>query len=190
MIYAGDVEAGRRAVAPIRALAEPVTDLLRPMRYPEIYPDEEPPRFASVTHTMFAGAIGTRQAAAILERLGESSATLAACELRVLGGAMARVPAAATAFAHRESPLMINVAAIYDPSKTERSEHVAWARGLAAELDDGHPGAYAGFLADEGDDRVRAAYPETTWQRLSAVKSAYDPGNVFALNQNIPPGPR
>ena len=82
---------------------------------------------------------------------------------------------------------MINVAARYDPSTSERSEHAAWAGGLAAELDDGDPGAYAGFLAEEGEERVRAAYPGATWERLAAIKAAYDPDNVFRLNQNIAP---
>jgi FAD/FMN-containing dehydrogenase len=187
MIYAGDVEAGQRAVAPCRALAEPVADLLRPMKYPEVYPAEERYRLAAVARTMFAGDVGSRQANTILERIGQSSATMAVCEMRVLGGAMARVPAEATAFAHRQSRMMINVAAIYDPSTSERSEHAAWVRGLSAELDDGDPGAYAGLLADEGEQRVRAAYPGATWERLTAVKAIYDPDNVFRLNQNIPP---
>jgi FAD/FMN-containing dehydrogenase len=187
MVYAGDVEAGRRAVAPFRALAEPVADLLRPMRYPEMYPNEERYRLAAVTRTMFAGSVGSRQAETILERIRASSAMMAACELRVLGGAMTGVPADATAFAHRQSRMMINVAAIYDPSTSERSEHAAWVRGLSAELDDGDPGAYAGLLADEGQERVRAAYPRATWERLAAVKATYDPDNLFRLNQNIPP---
>jgi hypothetical protein len=111
---------------------------------------------------------------------------MAACEIRVLGGAMARVPADATAFAHRRSRMMINVAAIYDPSTSERSEHAAWARGLSAELDDGDPGAYAGLLADEGGQRVRAAYPGATWERLAAVKATYDPDNVFPAQSEHP----
>jgi FAD/FMN-containing dehydrogenase len=187
MVYAGDIEAGQRAVAPFRALAQPVADLLRPMKYPDMYPDEQGYRPAAVARATFAGSVGSRQAETILERIGESSATMAACEIRVLGGAMARVPADATAFAHRQSRMMINVAAIYDPSTSERSEHTAWARGLSAELDDGDPGAYAGLLADEGEQRVRAAYPGATWERLAAVKATYDSDNVFRLNQNIPP---
>ncbi|HEY7622041.1 MAG TPA: FAD-binding oxidoreductase [Solirubrobacteraceae bacterium] len=188
MVYAGDLEAGRRALAPFRALAEPVADLLRPMKYPEMHPDEQRRSLDAVSHTTFATGVGSRRAETILERIGESSATMAACELRVLGGAMARVPADATAFAHRQSRMMINVTAIYDPSTSERSEHVAWARGVSAELDDGDRGAYAGLLADEGEERVRAAYPSATWQRLAAVKAGYDPDNLFRLNQNIAPG--
>ncbi len=188
MVYAGDVEVGQRAVAPFRALAEPVADLVRPMKYPEMYPAEEGYRTVAEARTMFAGSIGTWQAETILERIAESSAMMAVCEIRVLGGAMARVPADATAFAHRQSRMMIKVAAIYDPSTTERLEHAAWVRGLSAELDDGDGGAYAGFLADEGEERIRAAYPGATWKRLAAVKATYDADNLFRLNQNIPPG--
>jgi FAD/FMN-containing dehydrogenase len=188
MAYAGDVGVGQAAVAPFRALAEPIADLLRPMRYPELVPDDGRQGIMGVTRTMFTASVGTRQAQTILERLGESSATMAACEIRVLGGAMARVPAGATAFAHRESRIMLNAAAIYDPASSKRSEHVAWARALLAGLDGRAPGAYAGFLADEGEQRVRAAYPGPTFERLAAVKAAYDPDNVFRLNQNIPPG--
>ena len=44
-----------------------------------------------------------------------------------------------------------------------------------------------GFLGDEGEERVRAAYPGATYERLAAIKAGYDPDNVFRLNQNIPP---
>ena len=48
-------------------------------------------------------------------------------------------------------------------------------------------GAYVNFLGDEGPDRVRQAYPGPTWDRLVEIKRRYDPGNLFRLNQNIPP---
>ena len=80
---------------------------------------------------------------------------------------------------------MINVAAMY--RRPEEGEvHEAWAAGLAAELDTGG-GAYSGFLGEEGEDRVRAAYPGPTWDRLRTIKARYDPDNLFRLNQNIPP---
>jgi FAD/FMN-containing dehydrogenase len=58
---------------------------------------------------------------------------------------------------------------------------------FAAALDQGDDGAYVNFLLDEGEARVRAAYPGATWDRLRAIKAEYDPGNLFRLNQNIPP---
>jgi FAD/FMN-containing dehydrogenase len=179
MVHAGRIEAGERALAPFRALAEPVTDLVRPIRYPELFPAEERSPLGLVSRIMFARDV---RAETILEHLRESPAAVAACEIRVLGGAMADVPADATAFAHRRSRIMINVAARYDG---DRAPHAAWVRGVSAALEDGDPGAYAGFLADEG--RERAAYPGATWDRLAAVKATYDPGNLYRLNQNIPP---
>jgi len=58
---------------------------------------------------------------------------------------------------------------------------------IQTELSAGDGGAYVGFLADEGEERVRAAYPAPTWDRLVEVKARYDPDNLFRLNQNIPP---
>jgi len=96
------------------------------------------------------------------------------------------VPADATAFAHRDRRIMATVVAMYDRPE-ERAAHEAWAVALAGELRDGADGAYAGFLGDEGPARVRAAYPGAHWERLAAIKAEYDPGNLFRLNQNVPP---
>jgi FAD/FMN-containing dehydrogenase len=185
--YAGEVEDGERAIAPLRALAEPLADMVRPMSYAEMYPpEEEEYRPVAAVKTMFADSVGLGAAETIVERIQGSSAMTAVTQIRVLGGAVARVPADATAYAHRSSRIMVNVAALYQ-SPEERPVHEEWVNGLADELlqDDG--GAYVGFLADESEERVRAAYPGPTWDRLRQVKRRYDPDNVFRLNQNIPP---
>ena len=185
--YAGDVEAGQRAIAPLRALAEPVADMVRPMSYAEMYPpEEEEYRPVAVAKTMFVDSVGLGAAETIVERIKASDAMMAATQIRVLGGAVARVPADATAYAHRDSRIMVNVAAMYQ-NPEERPKHAAWVEGLADELRQENQGAYVGFLADEGEERVRAAYPGPTWDRLREVKREYDPDNVFRLNQNIPP---
>ena len=62
-----------------------------------------------------------------------------------------------------------------------------WAEDLAGRIWDGAPGAYVNFLADEGPDRIKDAYPEATYERLAQVKKRYDPDNLFRLNQNVPP---
>jgi hypothetical protein len=122
----------------------------------------------------------------IVEHLQASDASLRVAQLRVLGGAMARVPADATAFAHRASRIMVNVAAFYaGPDDKPRREQ--WVSELVAALHQDDSGAYVNFLDNEGPDRVRAAYPGATWGRLVAIKRRYDPGNLFRLNQNIPP---
>jgi FAD/FMN-containing dehydrogenase len=187
MTYAGDAADGEQAIAPFRALATPVADMVRPMTYPEMYPpEEEEYRPKAVAHTMFIDSVDRSAAETILERIESSNALMAVTQIRVLGGAMARVPADATAFAHRDSRIMANVAAIYE-NPDDVPEHTAWVEGLAGELRQSDDGAYVGFLADEGEERVRAAYPGGTWERLAEIKARYDPDNVFRLNQNVPP---
>jgi FAD/FMN-containing dehydrogenase len=187
MAYAGPVDEGERAIAPFRALAEPIADMVRPMAYAEMYPpEEEEYRPVAAARTMFVNGVDLEAARSILDRIQESSAMMAATQIRVLGGAMARVAPDATAFAHRRSPIMVNVAAIYQRPE-ERVVHEAWVNGLSKQLEQGDDGAYVGFLGDEGEERVRAAYPGATWDRLAAVKRRYDPDNVFRLNQNVAP---
>ena len=189
MTYAGDPEAGQRALAPFRALAEPIADMLRPMPYPEVYPPEEEGYHPVATgHTMFVDTIGRPEAATILEHLGTSTAMMGVAQLRTLGGAMARVPGDATAFAHRQSKIMVNVAAVYERPE-EIAVHGPWVEAFAAALHQGDDSAYVNFLGDEGEARIRAAYPGPTWDRLRQIKARYDPTNLFRLNQNIAPAP-
>jgi FAD/FMN-containing dehydrogenase len=187
LAHAGGGAAGERAIAPFRALATPLADMVRPMRYPELYEMGGGPAPAGAAfRNMLVDSVDRGAAAAILDHLGQASAPMAAVQLRVLGGAIARVPADATAYAHRERRIMVNVAAMYQ-RLDEAPVHDAWAAGVAAEFDRGQPGAYVGFLGDEGADRVHEAYPGTTWDRLAAVKRRYDPANLFRLNQNVEP---
>ena len=80
---------------------------------------------------------------------------------------------------------MVNLAAFYSPE--DKSQQEAWVDALAASLRQDAAGAYVNFLGAESAERVRAAYPGKTWERLQAVKAKYDPDNFFRLNQNIAP---
>lgn len=187
LVYAGVGEAAERAVAPLRALARPIADMVRPMRYVEIYPpDEGGAHPMAQGRTLFVERVDRAVAAMILERIRSSTAMIAVAQIRVLGGAMARVPADATAFAHRGAPILMNVGALYQRPE-EGAAHAAWAEALAQDLRQGVEGAYVNFLGAEGEARVREAYPGATWERLAAVKRRYDPGNLFSRNHNIPP---
>jgi hypothetical protein len=99
---------------------------------------------------------------------------------------MARVPADATAFAHRGSRIMVNVAALYE-RQDEAAIYEPWVNDFAAALRQGDDRAYVGFLGEEGEERIREAYPGPTLQRLAEIKGRYDPNNLFRLNQNIKP---
>jgi len=122
----------------------------------------------------------------MVEQFAQATSPFVMAQLRVLGGAMARVPADATAFAHRSSRIMVNVAAFYQGPE-DRPTREAWVDQVASELIQDDPGAYVNFVGDEGEERIRAAYPGSTWDRLAAIKARYDPTNLFRLNQNITP---
>jgi FAD/FMN-containing dehydrogenase len=187
LAHVGDVDAGERAVAPFRALATPIADMVRPMRYPEMFPPEDESYHpTAMGRTMFVDRVDHANAGTIMEHLEASDASLRVAQLRVLGGAMARVPADAAAFAHRASKIMVNVAAFYDGPE-DKPLRGAWVDAFAAALRQNDAGAYVNFLSSEGEEGVRAAYPGATWDRLAAIKARYDPTNLFRLNQNVPP---
>ena len=187
LAYAGDGEAGERAMAPFRTLAEPLADMVQPMSYAGLFePAEDMEVVEESARTMFLDAVDRATAETIVEHLQASTAMMAVAQLRVLGGAMARVPMEATAFAHRQRRIMAGVGSVYELAQ-DRPAQEAWADGFAAALRQGDPGVYVNFLGDEGPERVREAYPEPTWDRLAEIKRRYDPDNLFRLNQNIPP---
>jgi FAD/FMN-containing dehydrogenase len=187
LVYAGPVEDGQAAVAPFRALATPLADMVAPVPYPGIYPPEDEAFHpTAIGHTMFVDTIDQHTAETILAHLRASDAPVRVAQLRVLGGAMARVPDDATAFAHRGSKIMVNLASFYQ-GPDDQPVRQAWLDEFAAALQQGDQGAYVGFLGDEGQGRVHQAYPAATWERLAAVKARYDPTNLFRSNHNVPP---
>ena len=187
LVYVGEASDAERVIAPFRALAKPFADMIKPMAYPEIYAGEEGGYHpVAAGRTMFVDCIDLSVAETILSYLHSSTGSMAVAQLRVLGGAMARVPSDATAFSHRASKIMVNVAALYE-NPDERATHEAWVTEFAAALRQNDAGAYVNFLGPEGETSVRAAYPGSTWNRLAEIKARYDPNNLFRLNQNIPP---
>jgi FAD/FMN-containing dehydrogenase len=102
------------------------------------------------------------------------------------GGAIARMAADETVFAHRGWVFNFLISSIWaDPQDTETN--IAWTRGFMREMQPfAADAAYVNYLGPESDETVRHAYG-TAYQRLVAVKDRYDPGNVFSLYQNVKP---
>ena len=186
LVYAGAADEAERALAPIRSLAPLLADTVRPLRYPEMYAGPEPPHpVFNAGANLFVHALPAGGGEAILDHVVSATAPIAVVQLRVLGGAAARVPADATAFAHRDKKLLVVAAAMYNRAE-ERAEHDAWVTSAAAALGDpASDPAYVGFLGDDPED-LRRAYPEATLARLVDVKRRYDPGNLFSRTMNVP----
>jgi len=184
LVYDGDADAGREALAPVRALAEPIADLVRETGYATMFAEEGGPERAAVAmRTALTDAI---DAEAIVEGVRTATTPFKAAEIRALGGAMARVPADATAFAFRDSRYMVSIGAMsFGPERdVEALEASATQRAEAAGLAD-RPG-YVNYMGAR--QPVEAAYPEATLARLAEVKRRYDPDNVLRFNHNVAPG--
>src|SRR5690606_5274341 len=121
-----------------------------------------------------------------IRRVEQSGAPVRLGEIRVLGGAMGRVPADATAFAHRSSCVMFSFIAVYfDPR--EQALHDRWAADGLAALPQEEDRVYVNFLLTDPAERIHAAYPPATWDRLRLIKRRYDPENLFRRNRNVLP---
>ena len=185
MVYAGNAEAGERAVAPFRALATPLADMVKPIRYPEMYEGPEGPRPPRCRHQHARRRPRRRRRRGdprAPRELDRDDGGSAAARARRGDGA---APDNATAFATAAKMMIVNVAAMYgNPAE-------AGARRLGERPDertlDGTAAAYIGFLGDDGEEGVRRAYPPATLERLAEVKRQYDPDNLFRLNLNVPP---
>ena len=186
LAYAGDADSAVKAIAPFRALATPYADFVKAGPYTSMFPPEDPNYHpTAAARSMFMDRIGLGEARLIVETLEHATASFRVTQIRVLGGAAARVDADETAYAHRKAPIMLNLAAFYSPA--DKAEQQRWVDAFMAALTQDEHGVYSNFLGDEGAERVRAAYPGKTWERLTAIKAKIDPANLFRLNQNIVP---
>ena len=107
-------------------------------------------------------------------------------ELAYLGGAASQVAADETAFGDRTAPFITNLLANWTDASADEL-HTSWIRSLFQKLRPAmKPGVYVNFMSGDEQDRVHEAYHQR-WERMVAVKTQYDPGNFFCLNQNVLP---
>ncbi|MFC7403781.1 FAD-binding oxidoreductase [Georgenia alba] len=185
--WSGPAEDAERAFAPIRALGEPVVDTVGEQPYPALLegpPGSDQPVFPDV-RTGFVDAVDEEWAAAAIDVVATAPTPMAVVNLRVMGGAIARVSTDATAFAHRDRGIMASVGAMFfDPTLAPAAQE--WTASAARRLTTGTAG-YVNFMTGAAASDVEAAYPGETLERLREVKRTYDPENVFRAVHNVHP---
>ncbi|EWT03338.1 FAD-linked oxidase [Intrasporangium oryzae NRRL B-24470] len=191
MAYAGGPADAEPVLAPFRAVATPLADLLAPMPYSGMFqPGDDSYHPIATSWTGYAQDIDLDDARLIVdtltERMADPTVQMAAVQLRPLGGAISRVAADATAYAHRQWPVMLNTAAIVSGADA-LDDQKPWLETLGRSLADGTPGAYLGFVVDADGERIHDIYPGDTYLRLAAVKQAWDPDDVFHHNHTVAP---
>jgi FAD/FMN-containing dehydrogenase len=190
--YAGDLNSSKPAYAPFRNLggSTPLADMIEEMPFPALYELTQMAgkRRPQAVRAAFMNAIDGRAIEAIIDAISHPSSSSSTVVLRVLGGEIARVPADATAFSHRDKPIYFAINNSWDdPDDPRNDEHVAWTESLWQSLAPHTAGAYANFLGDEGVERARSAYSPEALARLARLKQRFDPDNIFRANVNIPP---
>jgi FAD/FMN-containing dehydrogenase len=177
--HCGVIEAGERAVQPLRAFGPPLVDGIGLKPYVEhqtMFDAAQPAGRCNYWKTSYLRELSDAAIEALVEGARRASSPLSLLALYQLGGA-ARLG---------EAAFCLNVAATWlDPAEGDR--HIAWARQVAAQIEPhAGAGAYVNFLGDEGKQGARLAYRDD-YERLLALKNQYDPGNFFRLNPNIEP---
>jgi FAD/FMN-containing dehydrogenase len=189
--YAGASDEGAEVVRPLKEFGRPIADLLEPKPYTALQSMFDP----FVPHgwhrywksvelpPLTDDAIDT-----LVEHASAFTSPRSYCIVFQLGGALGRVGEDETAFSQREAAHNVNINAVWTEEDPNAESHVAWARDFFDALQP-HAGGrvYVNFLGDEGQDRVRAAYGERTYERLARLKRVHDPTNFFRSNQNIRP---
>ena len=186
--WSGDLDAGADATAPFRSLGTVIADVFAATPYAG-WQQALDPLYPRGIYNYFRSAFLRTVDDASLRVLLDSFATvptpLTEIHLQHLGGAVGRVPADATAFALRDQEFIVNVVA-RTPNADGFADVVDWARGVTSALGP-DAGTYVNFTGESTAAVVRASYPPDTYERLVELKNAYDPDNLFRLNQNIVP---
>jgi FAD/FMN-containing dehydrogenase len=190
-VYAGPLEAGEKALRPVRQYGPPLADLFQPTPYNVAQRMADflwPPGLRNYWKSAFLqglsdGAIDvisdffsrvpSKQTVIVIEHDGD--------------GAMDRLPESSTAFGHRTHPYNFLITSAWsDPGDADRN--IAWTREF---FDAMRPytadAVYVNFIGDEGPEGVRLSYTRQTHARLATLKRKFDPTNLFRMNQNVRP---
>ncbi len=189
--FSGDMREAERAIAPLRALGDPVFDLLHEQPYTELqsYLDATEPKGRHYYwRAEYAADLSDGFLATFRELAGECPIPDAELGLLQVGGALNEHDADDGAVGNRDARYAVGVIGMWDPGDPDGDRHRRWVREAGDVI---KPfctgGSYVNFqTADEGEQRVRTAYG-ANFDRLSAIKRRYDSGNLFRSNRNIPP---
>ncbi|ADB62325.1 FAD linked oxidase domain protein [Haloterrigena turkmenica DSM 5511] len=186
--YAGDITEGEAVLAPIREYGDPVADVVGPHRYAEFQQAFDPLLTEGARNYWKSHNFSTIPDEAI-DTVVEYARNLPTAQSEIffgqIGGAMGRVPADATAFPHRDAEYGMNVHTRWeDPAMDDQC--IAWSREFFdAMAPYATGGVYVNFISErEGEENL--GYGEN-YDRLVDVKTAYDPENLFRMNQNVEP---
>ncbi|HTR67627.1 MAG TPA: FAD-binding oxidoreductase [Terriglobales bacterium] len=187
--YNGDPKQGEKVLAPIRAFGPPVADAVGPVpfiQHQSLFDPAYPPGRFHYWKAGFMNALPEEAMEVAIEHFARRPSPMAALMFEHMHGAASRVPAEATAFAHRFNHYNFSAFGVWE-NASDNDVNRKWVQDFWQAARPYLSGrAYVNYLSQEGADRVREAYGPN-YERLATLKKKYDPTNFFRLNQNIPP---
>jgi FAD/FMN-containing dehydrogenase len=193
--YAGTVEDGERAVRALRRFGTPLVDLLAPSSYVAFqggFDDTVLHGWHYYWKAANLAGLSDDAIAVIADHAYAARSPRSYAAMFHMGGAVARVPFDATAYAGRDVAHNIVIDAVWLPDESDEraAAETSWARRFLQALQPHRAGGvYVNFLdSDDDSSRVREAYGDRIYRRLAEVKAKYDPDNAFHHNKNIRPG--
>jgi FAD/FMN-containing dehydrogenase len=189
--YAGPADAGEEILRPLREIATPAVDAIAAKPYvahQKMFDAALPHGRHYYWKSHKLGPLTDAIIDVIVEHCAQITSPMSTVPIFSFGGAVARVPADATAFPNRDAAHDINIVASWLPADAGAADrHIDWVRRFFSALEPHSRGLYVNFVSDDAGERIRAAYSDQQWRRLTALKSKYDRSNFFRMNANIPP---
>ena len=187
--WAGDLDAGEKALQPIRDLAPRVAEFVGVMPYPALnsaFDALVPPGLQHYWKANFVTELTDDAIAAHLEHGPKIPVVNSTMHIYPINGAAQRVAPDSTAFAYRDATFATVIAGMW-PDPADNDANTAWVKDYyAATAPHSEEGGYVNFMAEDDQSRIRANY-RGNYDRLAETKRRYDPDNLFRHNQNIQP---
>lgn len=187
--YAGSVEDGQSALAPLGKIGNPIVNAVVPMPYAALqqaFDAGNPAGKRYYWKSQYLKELSDGAIDVLTRRAGGLPGPFSAIFLEPMGGAVNRVDPKATAYPHRDAAYNLGISAGWEGAENDEAA-IAWARQLHRELETySTGGVYVNYLDRDDGARLESAYGEN-WLRLRQVKAKYDPDNFFNSNQNIGP---
>jgi FAD/FMN-containing dehydrogenase len=186
--WSGPVDEGERVLRPLRDFGPPIADAVGLIPYRELQsmPDAGyPPGRLHYWKASFLADLPSEAIDAMLRFSATAPSPHTGIGLQQITGAASRVAPTATAFAHRGRHYDFLILSQWD-DPSDSPANMRWTRELFDAMSPHFHGVYVNNLGEEGSNRVRDAYG-INYDRLASIKAAYDPDNLFRLNQNIQP---
>jgi FAD/FMN-containing dehydrogenase len=187
--WAGPVDEGPSILASLREVAPVVAEHVGPMPYPALnsaFDGLYPQGLQHYWKANFVTELTDDAIEAHMKHGPEVPTVHSTAHIYPINGAVHRVDPSATAFTHREANFATVLVGAW-PDPADNDANIDWVRGYYdATAPHSEEGGYVNFMAGDDQDRIRANYG-ANYDRLVEVKRAYDPDNLFHLNQNIAP---